>query len=227
MLSYEIEPAVLAPWVPAGTTLDAWRDRTYVSIVGLRFVDTRLLGVPVPFHRHFEEVNLRFYVRRVVAGEVRRAVVFIRELVPRRAIAALARRLYNEPYRAVPMRSAVTGDGAPAVEYGWQLERGGRWHTLAARGQGSAAPAAAPRGSLEEFITEHDWGYNRRADGATIEYRVAHARWRVWAARDVRVDADLAALYGAELARWLGRPASALIADGSAVKVGWPRRCDA
>ena len=90
--------------MPRGTALDTWRGRTYVSVVGFLFRDTRVLGVPVPWHRTFEEVNLRLYVRREVAGEIRRAVTFIRELVPRRAIAAVARLAYNEPYVARPMR---------------------------------------------------------------------------------------------------------------------------
>ncbi|HEV8265611.1 MAG TPA: DUF2071 domain-containing protein [Gemmatimonadales bacterium] len=228
MLNYEIDPAVLAPRVPACTSLDQWQGHTYVTLVGFQFLGTRLLGIPVPFHGAFEEVNLRFYVRRAVDADVRRGVVFIRELVPHRAIAAVARALYNEPYQTVPMRSDVTHDPETAVTYSWQLN--GRWHTLAGRraGGGTAAepgrgPGRGP-GSHEDFITEHYWGYTRQRDGGTLEYRVEHPRWRVWAAADVQVDADLSALYGPELARWLERPASMLLADGSAVRVGWPRR---
>src|SRR6476469_9717658 len=98
LLNYRCPSELLGPFVPAGTELDRWQGETLVSLVGFLSSDTRLLGVPVPFHRTFEEVNLRFYVRRAIP-EHRRAVVFIRELVPRRAVAAVARALYNEPYR--------------------------------------------------------------------------------------------------------------------------------
>ena len=64
MLNYEIEPAVLAPFVPQGTELDSFDGKTFVSIVAFLFLDTRIGGIPIPFHRNFEEVNLRFYVRR-------------------------------------------------------------------------------------------------------------------------------------------------------------------
>lgn len=37
-----------------------------------------------------ERAQLRFYVRRRVDGEWRRGVMFIKEIVPRRAIAAAA-----------------------------------------------------------------------------------------------------------------------------------------
>ncbi|MEO6528745.1 MAG: DUF2071 domain-containing protein, partial [Gemmatimonadaceae bacterium] len=159
MLNYVVEPALLRPFVPAGTALDSWRGRTYISLVGFLFANTRLLGVPIPWHRTFEEVNLRFYVRREVGGEVRRAVTFIRELVPRTAIAAVARLRYNEPYVALPMRhhfGAVGRDGVPAtVAYEWKVASG--WAGLRARPTGEGTLAKAH--SQEAFITEHYWGY--------------------------------------------------------------------
>jgi uncharacterized protein len=225
MLNYEVDPALLRGLVPRGTELDAWSGRTFVSLVGFLFADTRLLGVPVPFHRTFEEVNLRFYVRRTVDGEVRRAVTFIKELVPRIAIARVARLAYNEPYDAVPMRHAygsVGERGVPAfVEYGWRV--GGEWGRMRVTPVG--AGAVAEPGSEEEFITEHYWGYTRQRDGYTVEYRVAHPRWRVWPVEDVQLAGDMAAVYGAELARVLeSAPSSAFLADGSGVAVGRPVR---
>ncbi|MFP2899915.1 YqjF family protein [Corallococcus sp. 4LFB] len=158
MLNYEVDPAVLRPLVPRGTELDAWQGRTFASMVGFRFLDTRVRGLAVPFHRDFDEVNLRFYVRRLGPEGWRRGVVFVREVVPRLAIATVARVLYNEPYVACPMRHAVTMDGADTgapghVEYAWKSH--GRWHQLSARTLG--APAQSEPGSQEEFITEHYW----------------------------------------------------------------------
>ena len=105
MLNFRIDPDVLRPYVPAGTELDVWQGDTLVSVVGFRFLDTRVLGWPIPGHRDFDEVNLRFYVRRLVNGEMRRAVTFLREVVPRHAIALIARIAYNEPYITCRMRS--------------------------------------------------------------------------------------------------------------------------
>src|SRR5437868_4674417 len=104
MLNYTVDASRLESLVPRGTILDIWRGSTFVSLVGFLFANTRILGVPVPGHRTFEEVNLRFYVRRELPDEQRRGVTFIRELVPRRAIALTARLAYNEPYLATPMR---------------------------------------------------------------------------------------------------------------------------
>jgi uncharacterized protein len=225
MLNYEVAPAVLAPLVPAGTVLDLWQGRALVSVVGFRFVHTRVLGVPVPFHRNFEEVNLRFYVRReMTSAAPRRGVVFVRELVPRAAIAGLARLAYNEPYRAVPMRSAVPAGSVEApgtLTYEWRT--GVAWQRLAATATGRATVPAP--GSEAAFITEHYWGYTRQRDGSAVEYEVTHPVWRVWPAAEPVLDADLVDLYGPAFATALGcPPVSALVAEGSAVAVYPPKR---
>jgi uncharacterized protein YqjF (DUF2071 family) len=224
VLNHEIEPRVLAPLVPAGTELDAWGGVTYVSIVGFRFLDTRVLGVRVPGHVDFEEVNLRFYVRRREGGEWRRGVVFVRELVPRRAIAWTARLMYNEPYRSLPMRHAIERgpDGAPStVRYEWR--RAARWEGLRLRVRGAARPVTP--GSEAEFITEHHWGYTRQRDGSSIEYAVEHPSWLVHDASEPVLDADVRTLYGPAFAEPLSAtPRSAFLAIGSPVTVHRPRR---
>ena len=224
MLNWRVDPAVLEPLVPRGTTVDSWNGHCYVSLVGFLFLRTRLLGIPIPFHRDFEEVNLRFYVRREVGSEVRRGVCFIRELVPRRAIALTARLVYNEPYRAVVMRHRVEPD-APAepthVEYRWRV--GHSWTRIVAQPSGVAAHAVA--GSHEEFITEHYWGYTRQRDGGTVEYHVVHAPWRLRQIPAPRLEGDLSTTYGRDFATVMSAtPDSALLADGSPVAVYRPCR---
>jgi uncharacterized protein len=221
MVNFEIDPVLVRPLVPAGTELDDWRGRTFVSLVGFLFLDTRILGIGIPRHRDFEEVNLRFYVRRRTSEGWRRAVVFVKELVPRAAIAMAARVFYGESYLAVPMshRIAVTGEGPAAirqVSYRWRYERQENEIRVTVRGDASEIAA----GSQEEFITEHYWGYTRQRRGGTLEYQVEHPRWRAWTAVDARLEGDPARLYGEGFARCLkAPPASAFLADGSEVRV--------
>ena len=222
MLNYRVRASLLEPLVPAGTQLDMFRGAAYVSVVGFLFSRTRVLGVPIPFHTNFEEVNLRFYVRRVVNGELRRGVTFIRELVPRTAIALTAKALYNEPYRPRVMRHRISreGDTLSSVEYAWNS--GGQWTTL--RAQISGEPRALVAGSEEEFITEHYWGYTRQRDGGTIEYRVDHPSWRVWSAT-ASLEGNPADVFGEDFGGVLSRtPDSAFVADGSPVTVYAPSR---
>lgn len=217
MLDYEVDPQILALRVPVGCELDTWQGRCFVSMVGFQFLATRVLGVPIPFHRNFEEVNLRFYVRHESEGEWRRGVVFVKELVPRRAIAYVARGVYGENYEALPMRHSLSTsqEGATRVAYGWRRRAG--WEGLSARFDG---PSILPADDAEEtFITEHYWGYSDRR-GATVEYQVEHPRWNVWRASEASLDCDVATLYGAAFAEPLaGPPSTAFVADGSPIVV--------
>jgi hypothetical protein len=218
MLNYEIEPSVLAPRVPRGTELDLWNGKNLISVVGFLFLKTRVFGVSIPFHRDFEEVNLRIYVRRKAEDGWRRGVVFIKEIVPRAAIALTARKLYNEPYIALPMAHQIeieTGSVKSAV-YSWQS--GGRQNSLNLTTRGVAQPLT--EGSEAEFVAEHYWGYNAQPDGSTLEYRVEHPRWRVYDAANAQLDCDAAGLYGGQFGESLSRkPCSAFLAEGSAITV--------
>jgi uncharacterized protein YqjF (DUF2071 family) len=216
MLNFRIDPDALAPFLPTGTELDFYKGETYVTVVGFLFYHTLVMGLPIPRHRNFEEVNLRFYVRKKSADDWRRGVVFIRELVPRIAIAVTARVFYGEPYLAVPMRSEVIDrDEEVSVCYEWR--RGSKWESVAMTARGPAETVKS--GSHEEFITEHYWGYTKRGE-RTSEYRVEHPRWKIWPAQTHEFKADVASLYGENFVEPLSaNPASAFIADGSFVTV--------
>ena len=216
MLNYVVDPRLLAPLVPRGTEIDFENGETFLSAVGFLFLDTRLLGLPVPLHRNFEEVNLRFYVRRKSADTLRRGVVFVRELVPRRAIALVARACYGENYLALPMKHEIEHrDSNLKVEFSWR--RGRKWESL--RLQATGEPQAILAGTHAEFITEHYWGYTSLRGGCG-EYRVEHPRWKIWNATDFELKADLATLYGQQFAETLNQPPrSAFIADGSPITV--------
>jgi len=197
MLNYVVDPEVLAPHVPRGTELETHGGRHFISLVGFLFLDTRLFGLPAFFHRNFEEVNLRFYVRRRVGEESRAGVVFIRELVSLPLVSEVARLAYNESYRTVPMqhRLVETNGRLQSVEY--QFGR--------------------PR--------DRGWGYTRQRDGGTIEYRVEHPNWRVWSDARWELDGPLGEFYDAPFADILsGVPASASVSEGSAVAVHLPER---
>jgi len=221
MLNYEIDPALVRPLVPRGVELDCWNGRHFVSLVGFLFLRTLVLGIPIPFHRNFEEVNLRFYVRRKVGDGWRRGVVFVREVVPRLAIALVARWIYNEQYVALPMGSTIrlpgeTPGSLGMVEYTWTS----RAQRNALRAEFAGTPSLPAAGSEEEFITEHYWGYVGQRNGTCLEYEVAHPQWRVWRATSARLECDVQGFYGAQYHPALVQPpSSAFVAEGSAIAV--------
>jgi len=223
MLNFEVDPSVLRPFVPKGTELDERGGRHFISLVGFLFLDTHVLGVPAFFHRDFEEVNLRFYVRRDVGGERRHGVVFIRELVPLPLVAGAARLTYNEPYRTIPMRHTLvaTEGELQSIEFCFGEQRDECRLTLHV----DAGPQPMPPGSGEEFFSNRLWGYTKQRDGGTVEYRVEHSRWNVWSPATFQLDGPLAEFYDEPFASILSEaPASAFIADGSSVAVHLPER---
>jgi uncharacterized protein len=218
MLNYEVDADLLQGHIPRGTELDSFLGSTYISLVGFRFNDTKLFGsLAIPFHTDFDEVNLRFYVRRKEGDEIRRGVVFIAEIVPKRAIVQLARLVYGENYTHSPMKHSIRTNGLmKTANYQWRIN--GSWCGLHA--ETSDTPVRPKDGSLEQFITEHYWGYSAQRNGECIEYHVSHPVWRVSASTTAKFQGDASALYGPELANILQRrPDSAFIADGSPVVV--------
>jgi uncharacterized protein YqjF (DUF2071 family) len=225
MLNYEIDPALLRPFVPRGTELDSFEGKTYVSLVGLRFARTKLFGfISIPFHADFDEVNLRIYVRRREGSEVRRGVMFVREIVSLPAVTFIARLAFAENYMTLPLRHSInlTALGG-SIEYSWKS----RQQRFRIHAQTDGNPSRAADGSLEQFISEHYWGYARRRDASSLEYRVQHEPWRIWRATNAKFDGDGAALYGSDFSSILSQPPrSAFIADGSAALVYAARRIE-
>lgn len=213
MANYEVEPALLASRVPPGTELDLDDGKCFVSLVGFMFLHTRVLGIPVPFHINFEEVNLRFYVRREAGSDIRRGVVFVKEIVPRRAIATVARAVYGEPYERWRMCHIRT-EGR--VEYRWS--RAGCENRLGvSRGESLGVPDI---GSHGEFIIEHYWGYTKRPGGRVDEYKVEHPKWELFTVENEIIEVDFGKTYGREFAFLSAKnPYSVLLAKGSEISV--------
>lgn len=213
MANYEVAPELLLDRVPRGTSLDFHDGKCFVSLVAFMFLDTRVLGFPVPFHINFEEVNLRFYVMRGMPGETRRGVVFVREIVPRRAIATVARVFYGEPYEAWQMSHSKTEKN---LEYAWW--KGDDTHRIKIEiGENAGVPAENSHG---EFIIEHYWGYTKRGESRTDEYKVEHPKWELFTVNDYEIKVDFGKLYGEEF-EFLNRekPYSILVAKGSPIAV--------
>jgi uncharacterized protein YqjF (DUF2071 family) len=217
MANYVVPEESLLPYLPAGTELDRHEGRCYVSLVGFLFQDVRLKSVPIPFHRTFEEVNLRFYVQHTPpTGEARRGVVFISELVPRLALSIVANTIYGENYSTVPMRHQWDLDAQQrSISYEWKHKN--KWNHLQVNAVVDPQPIAA--NSSEEFFTEHYWGYTKRGEWAS-EYEVQHPRWMIYRVLEHSIDVDFGALYGRKFANLSNRePESILLAEGSLVEV--------
>lgn len=217
MANYIVEPSILKKYIPKGTELDLWNGRCYISLVGFMFLNTKVLGVSIPFHRHFEEINLRFYVRHWDGTEWKRGVVFLKEIVPKSAITFVANHLYYEHYITLPMRHEWrNSEKENYCSYAAKIKN--EWSTFAVETKPTAS-ILEPQ-SEAAFITEHYWGYTKVSEEKTSEYEVAHPSWNIYEVKKSTIDFDGDAIYGAPFGKILKeKPASVFMADGSEIMV--------
>jgi uncharacterized protein YqjF (DUF2071 family) len=222
MINYEVDPMLLHRHVPAGCELDLFNGKALVSVVGFMFNNTKLLGINWPWHTHFEEVNLRFYVKHFNGREWKRGVVFKKEIVPRKLIAFFANFFYKEQYQALPMSHVIKDDGNE-IECNYQFKSKNKWNKLAVRAE-SVTSNLEP-GTEEEFIFEHYWGYNSYDKNTTIEYSVEHSAWQIHKVKNWEFDCDIGSIYGNEFVPYLtSKPVSVFLAKGSPVVIRKPRK---
>ena len=215
--NYEIDPKLLQKYIPFGTELDLFEGKCLVSLIGFMFLNTKLKGIKVPFHSNFEEVNLRFYVRKLENGEWNRGVVFIKEIVPKPAITLIANALYQEHYHTMRMNHhwEIT-DTSIQIEYAFFYKN--QWHSFSI--SSDTNPYDFQPGSEEEFITEHYWGFTQISTLKTSEYEVAHPKWQIYPTKDYSIHIDFKKVYGSDFAGLNDAiPKSVFLAEGSEVAV--------
>lgn len=221
MANYAVNPAVLIPYLPHGVELDFHNNKTYVSLVGFMFKRTSLFNIPIPFFGTFEEINLRFYVKRVEGETIKRGVVFINETVPYKAVAWLANKLYKEHYIAIPTKNTIEIKSlSKNIRYDWKINN--EWNHIAV--DVANVKEEMPAGSIEEFIFEHYYGYTKIDEQHSQEYKVNHPRWQVNEVMDYSINCDFESMYGKDFSFLKNhQPDSVILAEGSDVTVKWKR----
>lgn len=218
MFNYPVDPNLLKPYVPPHTELDLWNNTCYVSLVGFKFVDTKVKGIKIPFHVNFEEINLRFYVRyKDLELGWKRGVVFIKEIVPKFLIAWVANTVYREHYIALPMRyNWDLSDKELNVSYG--VKKDNEWFSFGVVAENTPQPLVDD--SETEFITEHFWGYAKWDNTTCNEYEVGHPRWDTYPIKSQNINFNFGKIYGQEFS-FLNEiePISIYLAEGSEIFV--------
>jgi uncharacterized protein YqjF (DUF2071 family) len=217
LINYEIDSRILEKYVPKGTELDLWNNKCYLSLVGFMFKKTKVLGAKIPFHIDFEEVNLRFYVKRFENGEWKRGVVFIKEIVPKPAITFIANILYNEHYQTNKMKHSITeNDNSKTFIYQWKNHN--KWNSIQLETKKSQIQIEL--NSEAEFITEHYFGYTKYNENKTFEYEVRHPRWQQLEIINCKIEVDFENNYGKDFSFLQDlKPISAFLAIGSKITV--------
>ncbi|CAD7797566.1 hypothetical protein CHRY9390_00190 [Chryseobacterium aquaeductus] len=215
IINYEINPEVLLKYLPIGTELDFYKGKCYVSLVGFMFLNTKLLGFTIPFHRNFEEVNLRFYVKKKEGNGWKRGVVFIKEIVPKAALSFVANSIYKENYKTMQMKNSMKLDNNEIyIKYSWKDKK---WNSVEITAESLALPME--NDSEFEFITEHYWGFTKKGN-KTSEYEVCHPKWDWYLVKNHHLEVDFKTLYGKEFDCLNNKkPLSVMLAEGSEIEV--------
>lgn len=215
IINYEINPEILTKYLPKGTEIDFYKGKCYVSLVGFMFLNTKLLGIPIPFHRDFEEVNLRFYVKKKEGKEWKRGVVFVKEIVPKAALSFVANSIYKENYKTMPMKNSIKqNDEEISIKYSWKDKH---WYSMEITAENLALPMENE--SEFEFITEHYFGFTKRGS-KTSEYEVCHPKWYWYLVKSHHLEVDFNKIYGKDF-ECLNhqKPLSVMLAEGSEIEV--------
>lgn len=217
LFNYEVDREILEKYLPEVTEIDIWNNKCYVSLVGFMFKNTKVLGIKVPFHVDFEEVNLRFYVKRFENGEWKRGVVFIKEIVPKKAITFIANTLYQEHYETQKMRhEIIESNNTNTFIYQWK--NGKEWNTIELETKNVLTQIET--NSEAEFITEHYFGYTKIDQETTFEYEVTHPRWEQYEVLNYHIDIDFEKNYGSDFGfLQTQKPTSVFLAKGSKITV--------
>ena len=221
-INYVIDPKILEEYVPNGTVLDLWNDKCYVSLIGFMFENVKVLGLRIPFHVNFEEVNLRFYVKRFDNGVWKRGAVFIKEIVPKHAITIVANALYKEHYQTLKMRHKITENGGQkSFQYEWKKDD--KWYSIFLKTNN--LPLDISPNTEEEFITEHYFGYTKYNKSTSIEYQVMHPRWQQLEVLDYVIDVDFENIYGRKFSFLQNmKPTSPFLVIGSKISIESQRK---
>jgi len=217
--NYEIDANILKPYLPNNTTLDLWKGKCYISLVAFIFKNTKIKACKIPFHKHFEEVNLRFYVKhKTKNGETRRGVVFIKEIVPKPLITFVANTLYKEHYQTMKMKHS-TIEEVENIRVNYKVLFQNNWNKIEVKAEN--IETEIEENSFSEFITEHYWGYTKLNNTKTYEYEVEHPRWKNYPIWDYNIDLDFKKRYGNDFEQLSNnKPYSVILAVGSTISVG-------
>ena len=158
-------------------------------------------------------MNLRFYVRPI-SNPTERSVTFIKEIVPVKTIPFVANLFFKENYVTMNMDHKIEHS---SVSYSWGNDNSFQVSY-------SENPSIPSSGSVEEFISEHYYGFTKNGT-KTIKYYVTHPQWKVAPASSHSINVNFESNYGNPFS-FLNNtnPSSVFYAQGSEVSVSFPSR---
>ncbi|MDC0257422.1 DUF2071 domain-containing protein [Crocinitomicaceae bacterium] len=215
--NYVVDPEFIKKYIPKGTELELFEGKCYVSLVAFLYSNTKLMKVPVPFHRKFEEINLRLYVKRKIGeNEWRSEVAFPKLFFPKRAVSIVANTIYKEKYETRRMNHSWSEDSEYLhTRYGIKK---GDWHNINVVTNKQAEPIAP--NTPEHLFSKHYWGTAQINNEKCTVYEVDRSEWNIYKTVDSDISFDFASVFGSDFHALTNlEPESVQLFDGSPVTV--------
>ncbi|HET8854857.1 MAG TPA: DUF2071 domain-containing protein [Salinimicrobium sp.] len=215
--NYIISPEILEKYLPSYTKIDYFDRKCYVSLVGFQFKDIEIAGVKIPFYTDFEEINLRFYVKRFDGTTWRKGTVFISEIADKSVLKILANSFLHEKYQTLKTKQEVK-ENSDFIETGYSWKAGRNWQSIEMIGENS--PKLVAEGTEPHFIMDRPWGYQKYDALTTNEYEVSHPQWKILPVSTFDINVDFKESFGSAFSILNGiLPHSVILAEGSLVSV--------
>ena len=200
VVNFEIDPKILAPYTPPKTEIDFFNGIAFVSLIARTVKKVKPGNYPIFFSRPFEQIQLRFYVKRTGAEGERRGICLIKDYLPKRKLSLLMNRLFKHSFTQVPIQHDSTNfestkpDDLPSAEYRWQINDHWNHIKVVARSQ----MRHQQKETKESFVLDHHWGYTQNS-GKTFEYYVEYPTWAMWDAQSGSFECDTEQVFGRRL----------------------------
>lgn len=191
--NYVVDPAILQKHIPKGTQLESFEGKHYVSLVAFRYSKTRLLNVRVPFHHLFEEINLRFYLKREISkGNWRSEVAFTKLFFPKKTLTFVAKHIYKENYETLRMRhSWLEKENHLHTSYGLHKNS---WHDFEIESEKESVRADID--TPEFFFSKQFWGTSQIDHTSSTVYEIEHPDWEVFKVKNSKISFDFQTVFG-------------------------------
>lgn len=216
-MNYIISPEILENYLPAYTIIDYFKGNCFTSLVGFPFRNVEIAGMKIPFYTDFEEINLRFYVKRFDGTTWRKGTVFISEIANKSALKFLANSFLHEKYQTLETRQEIK-ENSELIEtkYSWRTWM--NWQFLNLISEKPSESVA--EGTEAHFIMDRSSGYQKYDTATTNEYGISHPKWNIYPIRSFDINVDFEESFDSNfpvLNETL--PHSVILARGSSVAV--------
>ena len=220
---YAVSPDRVAPHLPAGLQPDTREGRAYVSLVGVRLLKVRVLGLAGPGLRRVPAVELQVPVRPAGTNGERRGTLTVRAYVPRRLVAWAARGLYGEPVSVASMQP-VWKERPDTVAVTYRFDRAGREQRL--RVTAEKPPVAPASDTAARFLQDRHWRYGTRGD-TLMRARLERPAGPLYRVQEHYVTVQWGAAFGEAWAFLDDRSPDVVLCDpGGEIALHWRERVE-